>query len=455
MLCDDPLRIRNQYTGDWMYVSCNKCDGCLVESALLRSFMLDSYMSRFKYRMMVTLTYDNDHLPLLINNTSCICRMNGDVFPCPDYDLDDIYCFDPDSVSHPTNLCLVPGSCVAVLFKRDVQLFFKRLRKYIVKNYGKEFGFKYNYCGEYGTDGRRPHYHIIFMSNTLDYGRLQSACVECWKLCDWSRLEQDKCFEVCNSGCSSYVASYVNCSANCDGILSEKLFKPFCCRSKDLDFGTYEDDKFQITKFVNRKDNGRISPDGTEYLSSIDTAKITLPIRYVSTRIFHAYFSKPKGFDKIPSDLKCGCFAKIIGNYFSNTVKNICGYKFILSSSDYKFVLGYIRFCKLFNLNPRAYGSIMFYYHVFMDIYGFVSSRNLRLQMQTYGSLSKGEYYLQLYNTKLEDLDKRQLRLIALTKLPGSFVSGFTETRSQRSQRLSYKRKYYKFLLPKHLNYVF
>ena len=40
------------------------------------------------------------------------------------------------------------------LVKRDLQLFLKRLRKKIGK-------VRYFACGEYGTKGKRPHYHII------------------------------------------------------------------------------------------------------------------------------------------------------------------------------------------------------------------------------------------------------------------------------------------------------
>lgn len=44
------------------------------------------------------------------------------------------------------------------LSKRDLQLFFKRLRK---RNSNK---LKYYACGEYGGIGRRPHYHIILFN---------------------------------------------------------------------------------------------------------------------------------------------------------------------------------------------------------------------------------------------------------------------------------------------------
>lgn len=53
-----------------------------------------------------------------------------------------------------------------VLSKRDIQLFFKRLRK-------AQFGstksdIKYYACGEYGGRTQRPHYHIIIFNAKLE-----------------------------------------------------------------------------------------------------------------------------------------------------------------------------------------------------------------------------------------------------------------------------------------------
>lgn len=42
-----------------------------------------------------------------------------------------------------------------VLERRDIQLFLKRLRKYL-----KGRDFKYFYCGEYGSQSYRPHFHL-------------------------------------------------------------------------------------------------------------------------------------------------------------------------------------------------------------------------------------------------------------------------------------------------------
>lgn len=54
---------------------------------------------------------------------------------------------------------LPPGGS---LVKRDVQLFVKKLRK----KYGA--GLRYYYCGEYGEQMRRPHYHMILFGKDFD-----------------------------------------------------------------------------------------------------------------------------------------------------------------------------------------------------------------------------------------------------------------------------------------------
>lgn len=67
------------------------------------------------------------------------------------------------------NRCMLEASCHAHncvialtysvsdgnLYRRDVQLFIKRLRKFV------DFPLRFFYCGEYGKKGSRPHYHVI------------------------------------------------------------------------------------------------------------------------------------------------------------------------------------------------------------------------------------------------------------------------------------------------------
>lgn len=67
------------------------------------------------------------------------------------------------------------------LSKRDVQLFFKRLRKAHSKSESDLglFPIKYYACGEYGGRSCRPHYHIILFNAKLEL--IQDAWSKCWK----------------------------------------------------------------------------------------------------------------------------------------------------------------------------------------------------------------------------------------------------------------------------------
>lgn len=95
-------------------VPCKKCIGCRYDKSRewgLRA-TLESYYH--KEAMFLTLTYNDENLP---KNRS--------------------------------------------LKKADMQLFNKRLREWLVRNYGKDKKIRNIYCGEYGKKLERPHYHSI------------------------------------------------------------------------------------------------------------------------------------------------------------------------------------------------------------------------------------------------------------------------------------------------------
>lgn len=93
---------------DFIEVPCGKCVACRVNYSSIWSTRLMHELNYWNSSVFLTLTYDDDHLP------------EGET-----------------------------------LVKRDLQLFFKRLRK----NSGRAL--KYYACGEYGDVGFRPHYHCI------------------------------------------------------------------------------------------------------------------------------------------------------------------------------------------------------------------------------------------------------------------------------------------------------
>lgn len=112
-------------------IPCGKCIGCRLEYARqwANRCMLEAKNSDHNY--FITLTYDNDHVPVNI-----------------DYDFD----------KHKKI-----GE-VLTLRKSDLTKFFKDLRNHYSLNYCFKKSFKYYACGEYGEHTLRPHYHICLFN---------------------------------------------------------------------------------------------------------------------------------------------------------------------------------------------------------------------------------------------------------------------------------------------------
>lgn len=110
-------------------VPCGNCLGCRLEYSKQwanRCMMEAQYHGRSCF---VTLTYADSHIPQRFYNIRGHC-------------------------------CSVPALS---LCKRDLQLFFKRLRKAHPQSHIRYFG-----CGEYGPTTLRPHYHIILFGIDFD-----------------------------------------------------------------------------------------------------------------------------------------------------------------------------------------------------------------------------------------------------------------------------------------------
>lgn len=136
-----------EYTGlgygpaqGYIEIPCGRCIGCRLEYSRqwANRCMLELGYHGSSY--FLTITYDDLHVPRR-------------------------YYADPDTgVAHPS----------LSLDKRDVQLFFKRLRKSFGECHIRYFG-----CGEYGPTTHRPHYHLIVFGLVLDdleyYKRSQSG----------------------------------------------------------------------------------------------------------------------------------------------------------------------------------------------------------------------------------------------------------------------------------------
>lgn len=118
--CQTPFTVMDKLRGS-IPVPCGKCPNCLARRVSGWSFRLMQEDKIALSAHFITLTYDTKHVPITRNGFMS-------------------------------------------LSKRDLQLFFKRLRK--VSPRGLKI--KYYAAGEYGGNTRRPHYHIILFNAKLE-----------------------------------------------------------------------------------------------------------------------------------------------------------------------------------------------------------------------------------------------------------------------------------------------
>lgn len=113
---------------DYVVLPCGKCVGCKLDYSRQWADRCMLEMQYHNSTWFVTLTYDDDHIPTTY------------------------YAADQETGE---------AMRAATLSKRDLQLFFKRLRK----NTGQQI--RYFCAGEYGDQTKRPHYHCIIFGLEL------------------------------------------------------------------------------------------------------------------------------------------------------------------------------------------------------------------------------------------------------------------------------------------------
>lgn len=104
--------LRGSFSGVRMMLPCGKCIGCKLEWSRRWAIRIMHESKMHRENAFVTLTYDNDHLPV-----------------------------------------------VGTLVPKHLQDFHKRLHNRLLDSRG--YGIRYYGCGEYGDLSRRPHYHSI------------------------------------------------------------------------------------------------------------------------------------------------------------------------------------------------------------------------------------------------------------------------------------------------------
>ena len=276
--CQHRSFVTNRYTGARIAVDCGRCDYCIHKRAQKASMRVKTAGSAFKYSYFVTLTYDNEHVPLmncevLHSEYEDALSISGDkVFgyerhsyiPVSDYQSEDpsrlrhifftqvqgtvpfdreIKKYVPvkddwflsmdairsfirktqavDNSVYPVAEKYGVDNLIPFLNYVDVQNYIKRLRKYLYQVLGSYETLYFYAVGEYGPVHFRPHYHILLFTNSKEVSEVLRQCHDkSWKL---GRSD----FQAARGGASSYVASYVNSLSSAPLLYrSCRAFKP-------------------------------------------------------------------------------------------------------------------------------------------------------------------------------------------------------------------------------------
>ena len=332
--CQHRSFITNRYTGQRIAVDCGQCDYCIHKRAQKASMRVKTAGSAFKYSYFVTLTYDNEHVPLmncevLHSEYEDALSISGDkifgyerhsYIPVSEYQpedssrlrhifftqvqgtvpfdreikeyvpvkdnwflsMDAIRSFICKTQAVDNSVYPVAGqygvnNLIPFLNYVDVQNYIKRLRKHLHLVLGSYETLHFYAVGEYGPVHFRPHYHILLFTNSKEVSEALRQCHDkSWKL---GRSD----FQVARGGASSYVASYVN-SLSAAPLLyrSCRAFKPRQRASigffeKGEIYEESEDIYHAIEQKIDSVINGRV------YNFNGISVKSTPPMSYIRT----------------------------------------------------------------------------------------------------------------------------------------------------------------------------
>jgi hypothetical protein len=332
--CQHRSFITNRYNGARIAVDCGQCDYCIHKRAQKASMRVKTAGSAFKYSYFVTLTYDNEHIPLmnctvLHSEYEDVVGISGDIhfgdeyhkyIPVSEYRCDDssmlrhiffeqvqgtvpfdreikeyvpvkdnwflsmdairsfIYKTQSvDKADYPASEQYGRDNLIPFLNYVDVQNYIKRLRKYLYKQLGSYETLHFYAVGEYGPVHFRPHYHLLLFTNSEKVSEVLRHCHDkSWK---FGRSD----FQRSAGGAGSYVASYVNSLCSAPLLYRSCLsFRPKSRASvgffeKGCDFVEDEDPYAQIEQKIDSVVNGRC------YNFNGISVRSTPPLSYIRT----------------------------------------------------------------------------------------------------------------------------------------------------------------------------
>lgn len=220
--CDNPSYLKDKD----MYVPCGQCLACRSAKTAHWLDRLDNEARMSASVLFITLTYDNEHVPLLEYDEGAKAfysnRTPNDDIYVDDYHQYDLF-FRFPQVEDRRNVFTNNLKKCSYVNKTDVQKFLKRLRSLIAydrenlipENANKAL--RYFIVSEYGPKTYRAHYHGLLFFSDLSVSQAVERCYfsQAWKLCS----ESNKRCEFVTTSASGYCAKYINCVTHTPDIL--------------------------------------------------------------------------------------------------------------------------------------------------------------------------------------------------------------------------------------------
>lgn len=291
--CLHPVKRPNADSRSYSYVPCGNCICCVQKKQKKWEYRLFDELSCGRYTgLFITLTYDNEHLPLVcfekdkdsgkINLQSCklvttrfrsgtvkdFNKTERVISPLSVHELsqfikDEIPNFSQNHIIHYVERRFKNGKYFynkepkfAVAYKKDVQDFVSRLRIRLRREpllRGLDTTFRYFICSEYGPTTFRPHYHgtLLFNNRTVAKFANKIGVFEAWQK---QSLPRDKyghsISQLINNAQANaaYVSKYVTSYTHLPAILHHKPFRPFHLQSISVPIGS---SAITVTDFEN------------------------------------------------------------------------------------------------------------------------------------------------------------------------------------------------------------
>lgn len=314
-MCTNIKEIYNKYTRQTMYVKCGKCIPCLQEKAFLRANRIRNNIDGSHTALFFHLTYADAYIPyvkmdeLLLNSQNFVSVYRdhdahyyynrGFGYSLPYSTLGgkvlDMY-YNRDL--HPSELELlhdIGHRRVGVLYYKDIQDFFKRLRNNLNRDtkykglVSVEDDLSYFVCGEYGENCSRPHWHVLLYVPTFNQqstvlGRWCDVVCKSW-LYAFDFVTRNR-FEVAIDA-ATYAASYVNSSADISPFLRRDDFRPVWHYSHGFGTGI---ESLSLPSILQKIDNGDLRHLLSYHLKDGSLANRAVPFpKYVLNRYFPVF----------------------------------------------------------------------------------------------------------------------------------------------------------------------